>query len=166
MKQLTLVIVTNGNRILLGMKKRGFGAGLYNGFGGKVEPGETIEEAAKRELWEEVGIVANELSNVGQLEFVFADESPDLLVHLFLLSPYEGEVTESEEMKPEWYTFDTIPYSQMWPDDEFWVPEILAGNVCQGRFVFDTPSTADYTSVIIENQITVAKELSELDLKV
>jgi mutator protein MutT len=113
MKQLTLVIVTNGNRILLGMKKRGFGAGLYNGFGGKVEPGETIEEAAKRELWEEVGIVANELSNVGQLEFVFADESPDLLVHLFLLSPYEGEVTESEEMKPEWYTFDTIPYSQM-----------------------------------------------------
>jgi len=36
------------DRILLGMKKRGFGAGWWNGFGGKVQQGETIEEAAKR----------------------------------------------------------------------------------------------------------------------
>lgn len=34
--------------VLLGMKKRGFGAGKWNGFGGKVQPGETIEEAARR----------------------------------------------------------------------------------------------------------------------
>ena len=35
-------------QVLLGMKKRGFGAGRYNGFGGKVEPGETVKEAAIR----------------------------------------------------------------------------------------------------------------------
>jgi len=34
--------------ILLGYKKRGFGAGKWNGFGGKVEIGETVEDAAKR----------------------------------------------------------------------------------------------------------------------
>lgn len=34
--------------VLLGMKKRGFGAGKWNGFGGKVQPGETIEEAARQ----------------------------------------------------------------------------------------------------------------------
>jgi 8-oxo-dGTP pyrophosphatase MutT (NUDIX family) len=32
------------------LKKRGFGAGYYNGFGGKVEPGESIEQAAQREV--------------------------------------------------------------------------------------------------------------------
>lgn len=44
----TLVLVVQPERILLGMKKRGFGAGRWNGFGGKVEEGETIEDGAKR----------------------------------------------------------------------------------------------------------------------
>ncbi|KAM6196845.1 oxidized purine nucleoside triphosphate hydrolase isoform 2-T2 [Sarcoramphus papa] len=44
----TLVLVVQPPRVLLGMKKRGFGAGLWNGFGGKVQPGESIEEAARR----------------------------------------------------------------------------------------------------------------------
>ena len=40
-KLLTLVIpVDDDKRVLLGLKKRGFGEGYYNGFGGKVEPGE------------------------------------------------------------------------------------------------------------------------------
>jgi len=57
-KVMTLVLVTNGNysRILLGMKKRGLGIGKWNGFGGKLEPGESIEAAAAREL-HEVGVL-------------------------------------------------------------------------------------------------------------
>lgn len=31
-----LVLVTDGNRVLLGKKKRGFGEGYFNGFGGKA----------------------------------------------------------------------------------------------------------------------------------
>ena len=47
-KLLTLAFVKASNQILLGFKKTGFGSGRWNGFGGKVESGETIEEAAKR----------------------------------------------------------------------------------------------------------------------
>ena len=47
-KLLTLLFVMQPNQVLLGMKKRGFGAGRWNGFGGKVQDGETIEDAAKR----------------------------------------------------------------------------------------------------------------------
>ena len=47
-KLLTLVLVVQPGRVLLGMKKRGFGVGKWNGFGGKVQPGESIEEAARR----------------------------------------------------------------------------------------------------------------------
>lgn len=47
-KLLTLVMVVQPGRVLLGMKKRGFGAGRWNGFGGKVQDGETIEDAARR----------------------------------------------------------------------------------------------------------------------
>jgi len=41
------------SRLLLGMKKRGFGAGKWNGFGGKIEVGETPRAAAIREMKEE-----------------------------------------------------------------------------------------------------------------
>lgn len=47
-KLYTLAFVLDAGKILLGMKKRGFGAGRWNGFGGKVHPGESIEAAAKR----------------------------------------------------------------------------------------------------------------------
>ena len=56
-KLLTLVFLREGEKVLLGMKKRGFGEGKWNGFGGKVEAGETIIEAAAREVKEECGYI-------------------------------------------------------------------------------------------------------------
>lgn len=47
-KLLTLVFIRTSDCILLGLKKRGFGKGKWNGFGGKVEPGETITQGAMR----------------------------------------------------------------------------------------------------------------------
>lgn len=47
-KLFTLIIVRNEDEILLGFKKRGFGVGKWNGFGGKVETGESITDAAVR----------------------------------------------------------------------------------------------------------------------
>ena len=61
-KVLTLLMVVRDGSVLLGEKKRGFGEGFYNGFGGKVEGGETVEEAALRELEEEAGIKATDAS--------------------------------------------------------------------------------------------------------
>ncbi|KAH9555225.1 hypothetical protein CY35_08G103800 [Sphagnum magellanicum] len=72
-KVLTLVIIEKEGKVLLGMKKRGFGQGYYNGFGGKVETGETVEEAAARELEEEAGVVAVSMEKRGILTFHFDD---------------------------------------------------------------------------------------------
>ncbi len=49
-KVLTLAFVRESARVLLGLKKRGFGQGRWNGFGGKVQPGETIEQGARRSV--------------------------------------------------------------------------------------------------------------------
>ena len=70
-KKLTLVLLHQGGRVLLGMKKRGFGAGKWNGFGGKVEGVETVVQAAQRELQEEAGITALDLTLCGTLKFSF-----------------------------------------------------------------------------------------------
>lgn len=47
-KILTLAFVIDGKRVLLGYKKRGFGKGWWNGFGGKVHHDESVEDGAKR----------------------------------------------------------------------------------------------------------------------
>jgi hypothetical protein len=47
-KHYTLLFARRPGQVLLGMKKRGFGAGKWNGFGGKIEAEETCEQAAVR----------------------------------------------------------------------------------------------------------------------
>jgi len=98
-KLYTLAFIRNNDNILLGMKKRGFGVGRWNGFGGKVNSDETILEAAKRELLEESGLTTNELQEAGILKFEFVGEPEILEVHVFTTNKYEGTPTESEGKK-------------------------------------------------------------------
>lgn len=67
------MLVHEGHRILLGRKKRGVGEGFFNGFGGKVERGETIFEAAARELEEEAGIRPLDMEHRAVHIFKFSD---------------------------------------------------------------------------------------------
>ncbi|GAB1599171.1 7,8-dihydro-8-oxoguanine triphosphatase-like, partial [Argonauta hians] len=137
-KILTLVLIREPSRVLLGMKKRGFGKGNWNGFGGKVNVGkETIEEGAKRELLEECGLVANYLTKIGRLDFEFLGNPEIMEVHVFKTDSYEGVPEESEEMRPCWFDIEKIPYDQMWPDDKYWFPLFLKGSCFQGCFTFE-----------------------------
>jgi 8-oxo-dGTP pyrophosphatase MutT (NUDIX family) len=123
--------------ICLAMKKRGFGAGRYNGVGGKVEEGESIEDAVKRETFEEIGVKVTDIEKRAELSFTFPyNPKFDQLVHVYFALTWDGEPSESEEMNPEWYKVADIPYAQMWPDDIFWLPKVLEGSEVRGRFVF------------------------------
>jgi len=117
----TLCLPLAESKILLGMKKRGFGAGRWNGFGGKVGAGENIEEAAKRELTEECGLAANKLIAAGILNFEFETGEEPIEVHVFTTSEFQGVAKETEEMRPAWFELDNIPFGEMWPDDRHWL---------------------------------------------
>lgn len=134
----TLCIIHQHPKILLGMKKRGFGAGRWNGFGGKLKDGEKIEEAVAREFKEEAGIDIGEIERVGVLEFEFKykPENGIIEVHIFKANDFIGEPAESEEMKPQWFHIDEIPFNKMWPDDKHWMPLFLEGKKFNGRFLF------------------------------
>ncbi|MBI2889004.1 MAG: 8-oxo-dGTP diphosphatase [Candidatus Liptonbacteria bacterium] len=135
-KALTLCLVHQPPRILLGLKKRGFGAGRWNGFGGKVQEGETIEEAMQRELREEAGIAVSDAVKVGIISFEFRGNPEILEVHIFRATEFSGEPCESDEMKPRWFGADEIPYDSMWPDDRYWFPLFLEGKKFAGKFLF------------------------------
>ena len=138
---LTLCILYQNSSVLLAMKKRGFGAGRWNGFGGKVEAGEQIREAALRECLEEGGIVPLNLTARGVLTFTFATRPEVLEVHLFGATRFDGSVLETEEMRPQWFEISEIPYRQMWPDDRYWLPLFLDGKDLRGTFHFRDENT-------------------------
>jgi 8-oxo-dGTP diphosphatase/2-hydroxy-dATP diphosphatase len=136
----TLCVVYTQDRILLGMKKRGFGAGYWNGFGGKLRDEESAEQAATRELQEEVRITPLRLIDRGSLTFQFANDNK-FRCHLFSCQEFQGQPVETEEMRPQWFQWGEIPYQRMWPDDRYWLPQILAGRRVKGIFHFLTADT-------------------------
>lgn len=141
MKTCSLLFLLRGNgetsEILLAMKKRGFGSGRWNGVGGKLEPGETMEQATIRECQEEIGITPSELQKVAVHSFVFPDGTPDMEVHSYLSRAWQGEPSETEEMAPRWFKVSAIPYADMWEDDIVWLPLVLSGKLLTTVFTFD-----------------------------
>ena len=153
MRNTTLILPMRDGRILLGMKKRGFGVGKLNGFGGKLNEGESIVEAAVRELFEESGIeaVVDDLRKVAELDFFFphSEKDWDQKVHVFTVENWKGEPVESEEMSVEWHDFDKIPFDRMWDDDKHWLPKVLDGKKVKGKFSFgEDNSSLDAQEVV------------------
>jgi 8-oxo-dGTP diphosphatase len=132
---------TGGQRqVLLGRKKRGFGAGMIMGLGGKALPGETEAACALREVREEAGIVIDpdSLSWQAELTFIFPSRSDmGAVVTVFFGQRWSGDVRESEEMAPEWFDADSPPLNQMWDDEAYWLPRVLAGETLTGTVTYD-----------------------------
>ncbi len=129
--------------IVLAMKKRGFGAGKWNGAGGKLEGDETFEENAIREVKEELGvkIALKDLDKATEIMFNFKD-GKQILAHYYLVRHWQGEPSESEEMAPKVFKYNEVPYDQMWVDDILWLPEVLKGNKFRGEFFFNEGASA------------------------
>ncbi|KAG5643695.1 hypothetical protein DXG03_009744 [Asterophora parasitica] len=93
-REYTNAFIIKDGKILLGYKKRGFGVGMYNGFGGKVEPGESSLQGALRELKEEAGITAP-LEHAGTLLFLSEGVDHAFNIEIYRADAYSGVVTES-----------------------------------------------------------------------
>ena len=131
MKHVTLLFLRRDRELLLAMKKRGFGVGKWNGAGGKVETGETYEQATIRECQEEIGVTPGSLRKVGELRFF---DLPDVehYCHIYTTTEWEGEPRETEEMRPQWFAESSVPFDDMWPDDRFWIPLMLDDKLFKG----------------------------------
>lgn len=132
---LCFLIKKDSSEICLGMKKRGFAEGKYNGIGGKVDAGETIEQAMIRETQEEINVTPQTYDKVAVLEFSFPEDmSINQRVHVYICTDWVGDPSETEEIRPAWFFYDELPYSTMWPDDEYWLPLVLNDKKIQGAF--------------------------------
>ncbi len=96
----------DARRLLLARNHR-FPTGRYSVLAGYVEPGETLEECARREVLEEVGIQIANVRYFGSQPWPF----PNSLMIGFTADYSEGELTleEAEIADAGWFTPDALP---------------------------------------------------------
>jgi NAD+ diphosphatase len=101
-----IVAVRKDDRLLLAHNKR-FRTGYYSVLAGFVEPGETLEECVKREIFEEVNIHVKNIRYFGSQPWPF----PNSLMVGFTAEYAGGEldVNKSEIVEAAWFTADKLP---------------------------------------------------------
>ncbi len=149
----TLCILHNQTHILLGQKKRGFRPGLWNGYGGKVMEGESVDSAAVRELREESGIILESLPKRGIMTFLMDGHEEVWEMHIYAVGEFNGEAIETDEMRPQWFKRAELPSEKMWPDNLIWLPLIFAGKNFRGTMHYDR----EYN--VISHEIVEVSEL-------
>lgn len=135
----TLIFIKNcKNQIWLAEKKRNFGTGKLNGYGGKVQSGETITKCILRELEEEtsLNLDENEIVYLGYIDYHDLDRKERRIVYIYTTIATDKCPTESEEMgNPKKYTLKGVPYQNMWPDTIFWLHLVFNQRFFKIKFV-------------------------------
>ena len=118
-----IVLVTHGERCLLGRSGK-YGGTLYSALAGFVEHGESIEEAARREIKEESGI------EVGEVTYVASQPWP--FPHSLMIGCYGEALTETivldedELVDARWFTKDHLRTALAGTADDLMEPGRLA----------------------------------------
>lgn len=117
MTEVVAALIWKGNRFLICLRPAHKARGLLWEFvGGKVEPGETKEQALVRECREELAVTVQ----VGKVFMEVTHEYPDLTVHLTLFhaSIQEGTPQLLEHNDIRWITVEEIDQYSFCPADE------------------------------------------------
>jgi 8-oxo-dGTP diphosphatase len=161
MRDTSLVyLIDREGRVLLGHKRRGMGFGKWNGFGGKIEAGETMRQCAARELREECGLSVNpdDLQLVADLYF---DQPSDAKWShggmVYFARAWTGTPVLSDEMEPRWFKLEELPYDEMWQADKIWLPKLLLGKQLRGTIVFAEDGDTVIDSVFREVHLDSSK---------
>jgi 8-oxo-dGTP diphosphatase / 2-hydroxy-dATP diphosphatase len=149
MQSTSCFLVDSDGKVLLGMKRRGFATGKWNGYGGKRDKSETVEQAARREVFEESGITLTSLTQVAVLNCHHPSFGQQVTV--YTATEWKGEAVETEEMSPQWFSQEAIPYSNMWSDSSVWLPLILEGKKLNAEFYFDGEGELVNQEIVLVN---------------
>lgn len=115
MHRLVAALVIESDRILLGLRSpdRAFYPGVWDVFGGHIEPDEQPEQTLVRELREELDITPSKWAKMGVIQDSLPgrDAMPahDLVVHFYCVTAWQGKPFNrqpEEHSAIEWFSYD------------------------------------------------------------
>ena len=107
--------------------------GLYNGLGGKLDPDEDVVAGMRREIREEAGIEATDLTLRGTLNWPgFDSQGRDWFGFVFLVTGYTGRPAErSPEGELSWVEVDRLAALPLYEGDRLFLPLVFDASVRQ-----------------------------------
>ena len=106
------VLIKKDELVLFGKRKGAHGGGLWAPPGGRLEFGESLEQCAKREVFEETGLMIKNVQLEGVTNSLHHDSGQHCIT-LYVSADYvAGEAQLKEPEKCEgwrWFTWDAIP---------------------------------------------------------
>ena len=115
-------------------KENDMNEGKYLGIGGHIEPGETKEEACKREIKEETGLDVNRLDYHGFVEF-YNDDYQEMM-YLFTSDDFSGELIECNEGTLSWVKIDKVLDLNIWEGDKLFLPKLKTNEKINMKVVY------------------------------
>ena len=122
----TMIYLKRDNCYLLlyrNKKKNDINAGKWIGVGGRQEVGETIDECAIRETKEETGFDIHSLKCCG--EALFVDENLKMMMYVYEVEDFSGELIECDEGELRWIPIKDIYNYPMWEGDKAFLPKVI-----------------------------------------
>lgn len=145
----TLVYIFEDDKCLMlhRIKKKGdIHKNKWNGLGGKLEPGESPEECAVREIHEESGLKLNSLKFAGHLFFPkFDKHANDWSVFVFTSDDFDGSILNNPpEGELHWIPIKELLDLNLWEGDKYFLPMVLSGTTFLGKFNYKDGELSSY----------------------
>ena len=110
--------------------------GKWNGLGGKFEPGETPEECASREIYEESGLRVRNPLLKGILTFPLFARDEDWYAFVFVVTEFDGELIDSPEGQLRWVPDEELLALNLWEGDRIFLPWLEHPGFFSGKFSY------------------------------
>jgi len=153
MKLATLCYIRKNSHTLMVhriKKENDMHAGKWNGLGGKLEPGETPEECAIREIWEESGLIVKSLDLKGMITFPGFSNDEDWYTFLFVVDEFEGQLIDSPEGQLQWIPDSELLDLHLWPGDRIFIPWLAKSGFFSGKFVYQEGKLVEHDVVFYQ----------------
>ncbi|MBS12652.1 MAG: DNA mismatch repair protein MutT [Gemmatimonadetes bacterium] len=150
MKLGTLVYLKQDGKTLMlhrVKKEQDFHEGKWNGLGGKLDPGETPEECAIREVKEESGLDLVDPRLRGIITFPMFDQVDDWYVYLFTGREFSGELIDSPEGNLAWIADDKLLDLNLWEGDYTFLKWLDQDRFFSAKFIYENKELIDHSVV-------------------
>ena len=107
-------------------KKNDVNHDKWIGVGGKLDPGETAEACALREVWEETGLTMQSPAYRGIVDFT-CEPWPAERMHLYTCTDFTGTLTDCNEGTLEWVPKPEVENLPIWQGDKIFLRLLAEG---------------------------------------
>ena len=153
MKLATLCYVRQDGKTLMihrVKKQADMHKGKWNGLGGKLEPGETPEECARREIREESGLEVEQLNLKGFLTFPQFSAGEDWYAFVFTARGVRGTLIESPEGNLAWIDDERLLELDLWEGDRYFLEWLDRPGFFSGKFIYKNGQYIEHSVTLYE----------------